>query len=673
MFGSEDIVEDEGPSQLEIDENLSMVERIKTFCESNVSVQRLVHVRELAGCAEEIGAVETMNQLVPLLKYVANDPELAIRQVLAEQLVRFCKVLLSEPEVVGVNESGETCTAYDTVVKEVVPLLCGLLNASGPQDLHAASGSQVTESAAEVLIELSALLKPHDVGHTVLTAVLCLAHDNELEENRVTATQLLGSLASVVGRELCCQFVLPEVISLADDPVFRVRKAAALKLGSLCAAVGEELAVQRLLPVYEILARDEIWGVRKASLESLAEVAAVMPLSVRTGKLVDLFQDFHGDGSRWVRIAACEALGPFIATLPSDAISPHLVSLFAQLANPKNPSAVDSDISYFCAFNLPGVAQAVGAARWGELSEAFGTLAAHVQWKVRRTLAFSLHSIAIILGRELAEAELLSIFDVFLRDLDEVKVGIIQHLAAFLTVLSEPTRVTYLPMLVEIRAETDNWRFRFLLASQLGEFGTIFPRQSIIQTLVPLALDLCTDPVAEVRSAAVGQLGQLMATLLDNETSTLAAEQTAVAPFLRTICGMATMQSCYKRTNFVMMCSSLVRALHPPLVTSLILPHVKPLTSDRVAIVRLAVARLVREDLLENEAYNKLPVTLEMREKLLHDVDRDVLVAVHGDINYVPPRYRCKPDPPPSDAMRGDDMMIGAINGMERLEVDGSS
>ena len=169
----------------------------------------------------------------------------------------------------------------------------------------------------------------------VLTAVLCLAHDNEVEENRVVATQLLGALAATVGRDLCCQFVLPEIVSLADDPVFRVRKAAAMKIGSLCSVVGEALSVQvvmplpvshfsshlsshlssplashlsshrisppispptspptsasvsaqRLLPVFEVLSRDEIWGVRKASVESLAEVAAVMPAEVRRAAL----------------------------------------------------------------------------------------------------------------------------------------------------------------------------------------------------------------------------------------------------------------------------------------------------------------------------------------------------------------------------------------------------
>ena len=43
------------------------------------------------------------------------------------------------------------------------------------------------------------------------------------------------------------------------------------------------------------------------------------------------------------------------------------------------------DIGYYCAFNLPGVAQAVGPGRWEELSDAFLTLSNNVQWKVRRT------------------------------------------------------------------------------------------------------------------------------------------------------------------------------------------------------------------------------------------------------------------------------------------------
>ena len=465
MFsGSAEGDDEEQPgNELAIDEDLTLVERVKCYCNSSISVQRLVHVRELSSCAEQIGAEQTLKELLPLLSTISSDLEISVRQALAEQMVAFCKVLLASPDVTHVLAEGtEPQTAYGIVVVQCVPVLSKLLSGGSQNDLSSPGGAQLCDAAAEALVELAGLLEPHDVGHTVLTEVLCLAHDNEVEENRVVATQLLGALASTVGKELCCQFVLPEIISLADDPVFRVRKAAALKIGSLCHVVGEALSVQRLLPVFEVLARDEIWGVRKASVESLAEVATVMPVEVRNGKLVELFRNFHDDGSRWVRIAACQALGPFIATLPTESISADLLALFTQLAAPSNSNATDSDIAFYCAFNFPGVAQAVGPSRWAELSDAFLTLGNNIQWKVRRTLSYSLHDLAKILGRQLTIDHLLPTFDRFLKDLDEVKVGVIQHLCSFLGVLDEEARLRYLPTLSEIRSETDNWRFRHM-------------------------------------------------------------------------------------------------------------------------------------------------------------------------------------------------------------------
>ena len=40
-------------------------------------------------------------------------------------------------------------------------------------------------------------------------------------------------------------------------------------------------------------------------------------------------------------------------------------------------------------------------------------------------MAFSLHEVAAILGPELSESDLLTSFDLFMRDLDEVKQGVI--------------------------------------------------------------------------------------------------------------------------------------------------------------------------------------------------------------------------------------------------------
>lgn len=53
---------------------------------------------------------------------------------------------------------------------------------------------------------------------------------------------------------------------------------------------------------------------------------------------------------------------------------------------------------------------------------------------MRRTLAFSIHELAVILGDQLTAADLVPIFNGFLKDLDEVRIGVLKHLYDFLKV-----------------------------------------------------------------------------------------------------------------------------------------------------------------------------------------------------------------------------------------------
>ena len=57
-----------------------------------------------------------------------------------------------------------------------------------------------------------------------------------------------------------------------------------------------------------------------------------------------------------------------------------------------------------------------------------------LQWKVRRTLAFSIHELAVIVGEENTTRDLVPVFNGFLKDLDEVRIGVLKHLADFLSV-----------------------------------------------------------------------------------------------------------------------------------------------------------------------------------------------------------------------------------------------
>ena len=66
------------------------------------------------------------------------------------------------------------------------------------------------------------------------------------------------------------------------------------------------------------------------------------------------------------------------------------------------------------------------------------------RWKVRRTLAYSLHEIAKILGPEVAERELIPVLYSFLKDVDEVKEGVTENLPKFIQILSPEQRETYI-------------------------------------------------------------------------------------------------------------------------------------------------------------------------------------------------------------------------------------
>jgi serine/threonine-protein phosphatase 4 regulatory subunit 1 len=98
------------------------------------------------------------------------------------------------------------------------------------------------------------------------------------------------------------------------------------------------------------------------------------------------------------------------------------------------------------------------------LKPVYSALAKDLQWKVRRTLSHSLHEVAKILGPELTEENLLPTFELFLNDLDQVKVGVIRNISSFLAILSPESRDTYVSTLIEIQKESVNWRFRQLLA-----------------------------------------------------------------------------------------------------------------------------------------------------------------------------------------------------------------
>jgi len=312
-----------------------------------------------------------------------------------------------------------------------------------------------------------------------------------------------------------------------------------------------------------------------------------------------------------------------------------LIDHYVSMIDPSRVQTVESDIARHCAFSFPAVALTLGRSNWPLLKETYETLANDMQWKVRRTLASSIHELAVILGQEVAAQDLVPIFNGFIKDLDEVRIGILKHLSQFLKLLGGQDRREYLPKMAEfLKMDNErNWRFRLELAHQLGQLAPVFEPEDIKEHLAPIALTLLQDKVAEVRTESTSVICEMMMCL---------QQDLNIIPNM--IHKLVTSTVWTRRQTFCCLCSHLVHTIEYSFFSEDFLPHLLELTHDRVPNVRLQVARVLGQS-LPNEYFDDINLPdreaiLECLTTLAADKDADVRDAACA-LN------RVQPVPPP--------------------------
>merc|ERR1712223_1435889 len=273
-----------------------------------------------------------------------------------------------------------------------------------------------------------------------------------------------------------------------------------------------------------------------------------------------------------------------------------LIDHYVSMIDPSRAQTVDNDIARHCAFSLPAVALTLGRTNWPLLKETYESLANDMQWKVRRTLASSIHELGVILGEDVASTDLVPIFNGFIKDLDEVRIGVLKHLADFLKLLGEGERNSYLPRLEEfLKMDNErNWRFRLELTEQLGILVPIFSADQLTEHLAPIAITLVQDKVAAVRKAATQVLSVMLGSL--QSAGELELCRNTVASLVSCL---ANSSHWTRRQTYAQLVGQLVATLPWQEVSAHLLPHLLNLSEDRVPNVRLQVANVIGHVLSE--------------------------------------------------------------------------
>uniref|UniRef100_A0A452T5D0 Putative serine/threonine-protein phosphatase 4 regulatory subunit 1-like n=1 Tax=Ursus maritimus TaxID=29073 RepID=A0A452T5D0_URSMA len=301
-----------------------------------------------------------------------------------------------------------------------------------------------------------------------------------------------------------------------------------------------------------------------------------------------------------------------------DIIPQPLLDQYVSMTDPARAQTVDIDIAKHCAYSLPGVALTLGRQNWHCLRDTYETLASDVQWKVRRTLAFSIHELAVILGDQLTAADLVPVFNGFLKDLDEVRIGILKHLYDFLKLLHEDKRREYLYQLQEF-VVTENSRQLILILE-------LYNPNDVYDYLMHIALKLCADKVSEVRWISFKLVVAILQKFYSNSESALGLS------FISEL--IVRFRHCAKwvgRQAFAFICQAVVSNECIPVdqFVEHLLPSLLSLASDPVPNVRVLLAKALRQTLLEkaylrNAGNPHLQVVEETVLALQSDRDPDV-------------------------------------------------
>lgn len=572
-----------------IDDTLDPLNRLIQYYQSDFSLQRLVLVRELCDTAEFAGYQESAKVIIPLLAQFTSDSEPGVRNTLVQQLFPLAQYFVKHGGEAGYNCLLNTflTTGFELLVDKNVG---------------------VGMAALKTIRSMATLVRPMHVQEHLLNTVITLAHDERAEDYRVVAAQLFNDLAPIFGPEFCINAVLPELELLSNDNSFLVRKTVGCNLGGIGAVVNTDAAQQKVVTLFLALCQDDTWGVRQACAESIEQVSLSMPEWVRVEHLVPAFTRLLEDNSRWVRTRAYESFGPLLHTLAEPDISKDLVRLYTDMAYMSENG--DSELSEYCAYSLPAVVQAIGKDRWDEIVDAFGTMLKDVNWKVRKSLAYSLHELSEMLGTMLTDSSLVTAFEMLLRDLDDIKLGVVLNVDRFLAMVPVEKRARLVTLLCHVPLESENWRLRNEVAKRIGLVGVLLtPTSPALSSVTALVQRLLDDSVMEVRASTY----QPAAVLLKHLRSTPEGAVTDNANvYLSAILVLATRPSFQGRQMFAYVTQQAAEVGADEDVSEFLLHSLKTLAADRVSNVRMVVRRVMEATFTHCEPWSSHPQIAEI-------------------------------------------------------------
>jgi uncharacterized protein (UPF0216 family) len=382
--------------------------------------------------------------------------------------------------------------------------------------------SDLMNLACDSFILISKHLKESDVPSLILPLIINLANEEDQEaevriESRVMACRLLSELSVTLGQDLCEQFVVPQLAFLADDSHFKVRKAVVSTLLSAAEVVTHNVFSTRIIPVYKILSTDHLWNVRKSSVDILPKLMKLnkekSAYTAKNEEFIKLFSNFIYDSQKFVRASAINVFGKFLHCLEKQELDEKFLNFYKNTVEEyyfnfkdfaaETENSFYSNLIYDCAYNFPAVLYSYGREAWGKLREIYSNLANDENQRVKQSVLSSFHEIAKILGSEIFEEDLLTLYDGFLSHSNsEVRNKAVNNLPKIVILMKHETKQRYLKFLTVYEWKEVvkyKWRKKKEVIDAYGSYFKLFDVGVIWNKILALCVQLSFDDVRNTK------------------------------------------------------------------------------------------------------------------------------------------------------------------------------
>ncbi len=157
------------------------------------------------------------------------------------------KLMEIYPKLIEAVKTFSTVNSYNLIKDDLLKIVINMLADKSESDL--------LKMTADNFVIIAKSLNVDDVANIILATVIGFAVNTEQDislriESRSLAAKLFGDLASILGKDLCESYVVPQFTFLADDKNFKVRKAVVLSFINLAEVLSYTTLTNKLIPIY---------------------------------------------------------------------------------------------------------------------------------------------------------------------------------------------------------------------------------------------------------------------------------------------------------------------------------------------------------------------------------------------------------------------------------------